>query len=171
MIPLEIVVMSAYSIKVDDELQMTLGMYSTGEITRKAPTHLFRQGEPPVGCYLIKSGMLKLSMEAPDGHAIVQRVVSSGYIVGLPATINNCPYSLNCDVVQDAELLYLSHQALQRLMQNEGRAAMQILILLSNEVQAVRTEVATSSYRPHTKISATEELVEWSRTVTPKGSH
>jgi CRP-like cAMP-binding protein len=160
--------MSAYSIKADDELQMTLGRYSTGELTRKAPTQLFRQGEPPLGCYLIKRGMLRLSMDAPDGHTIVQRVVSSGYVVGLPATINNCPYSLNCDVIQDAELLYLSHQDLQRLMQSDGKTAMQILILLSNEVQAVRSEVATSSSRPHTKVSATEELAEWARNSPPK---
>ena len=107
-------------------------------------------------------------MDTPDGHAIVQRVVSTGYVVGLPATINNCPYSLTCEVIQDAGLLYLSHQDLLRLMQSDGKATMQILILLSNEVQAVRSEVATLSSRPSTKVSATEELAAWARSSPPK---
>lgn len=142
--------MRAFGLKADSELQATLRSFASQTVERKAPEFLFHQGENPHGCYLINSGKVRLWMEASPGHRIMQRVVGRGCMVGLPASINGRVYSLTCEVIEDAELAYLSRHDLALLMKGDSSAAMKLLDLLSSEVQAVRSEFANSSrtFRP-----------------------
>jgi CRP-like cAMP-binding protein len=137
--------MSALRLKVDSELQETLRGFASRTVERRASEFLFHQGEEPHGCYLIKSGKVRLWMEASPGHRLMQRVLGQGGLVGLPASINGRVYSLTCEVIEDAELAYLSRHDLALVMKGEASAAMKLLDLLSTEVQAVRSEVANSS--------------------------
>lgn len=137
--------MSALGLKVDSEQQATLRAFASQTVERKAPEFLFHQGEEPHGCYLIKSGKVRLWMEPSPGHRIMQRVVGQGCLVGLPASINGRVYSLTCKVIEDAELAYLSRHDLALLMKADATAAMKLLDLLSTEVQAVRFKFAKSS--------------------------
>jgi CRP-like cAMP-binding protein len=91
---------------------------------------------------MIKSGTLTLFMESACGKRIKEREVGEGCIVGLPATINGDPFSLSCTVVEDAKLVFLSRQDVLEIVQNEPKAAMEILLLLSTGVQATRKQVA-----------------------------
>jgi CRP-like cAMP-binding protein len=137
--------MSALGLKADSELQATLRAFASRTVERGASEFLFHQGEEPHGCYLINRGKVKLWMEASPGHRLMQRVVGQGCMVGLPASINGRVYSLTCEVIEDAELAYLSRHDLALMMKGESSAAMKLLDLLSTEVQAVRSEVANSS--------------------------
>jgi CRP-like cAMP-binding protein len=133
------------ALKADSELRATLLSFASQTVERKAPEFLFHQGENPHGCYLIKSGKVKLWMEVSPGHRIMQRVVGRGCLVGLPASINGRVYSLTCQVMEDTKLAYLSRHDLALLMKGGATAAMKLLDLLSSEVQAVRSEFANSS--------------------------
>jgi len=89
-------------------------------------------------------------MESPTGNTIVEWAVGQECLVGLPATINGRAYSLTCEVVEDAELVYLSRQNLALMMKSETAAGMKLLDILSSEIQAVRSELArTSASAPH----------------------
>lgn len=134
--------MPAFGLTADSELQAALRAFSSQAVERKAPEFLFHQGDKPHGCYLIKRGKVRLSMESPSGQKIVQRVVGEGCLVGLPASINGRMYSLSCEVIEDVELAYLSRQDLALLMKSDTGTAMKLLDLLSIEVQAVRSEFA-----------------------------
>jgi CRP-like cAMP-binding protein len=59
--------------------------------------------------------------------------------------INGHRYSLNCDVVEDSELAYISRGDLTHLVQSDTGAAMKLLDLLSTEIQALRTALAQPS--------------------------
>jgi CRP/FNR family transcriptional regulator len=137
--------MSTFGLTADRELQATLCNFASQTIERKALDFLFHQGERPHGCYLIKSGKARLWMEASPGHRVLQRVVGEGCLVGLPASINGRVYSLTCEVIEDAEVAYLSSRDLALVMKGDTAAAMKLLDLLSSEIQAVRSEFANSS--------------------------
>lgn len=107
-------------------------------VLRNANDRLFREGDESDGVYLIKTGTLRLSLESSPGKTVMSRTVGPGYVVGLPATVNGHSYSLNCDVVEDAELAYISRSALTRLIQSDAGTAMKLLDLLSSEIQALR---------------------------------
>ena len=137
--------MSAFGVTTDSELQVTLRGFASQTVERKASEFVFHQGEEPHGCYLIKSGKMRLSMESSPGHKVIEWAVGQGCLVGLPATINGRTYSLTCEVIEDAQLVYLSRQDLALMMKTETAAAMRLLDILSTEIQAVRSEFANSS--------------------------
>ena len=137
--------MSAFGVTTDSELQVTLRVFASQTLERKASEFVFHQGEQPHGCYLIKSGKMRLSMESSTGHKIIEWAVGQGCLVGLPATINGRAYSLTCEVIEDAQLVYLSRQDLALMMKTETAAAIKLLDILSTEIQAVRSEFANLS--------------------------
>ena len=134
--------MHAFGLTADRDLQVALRTFASRVVERKASELLFHQGDEPHGCYLVKSGKVRLSMEAASGRNILQRMVGKGGLVGLPASINGRVYSLTCEVLEDAKLAYLSRQDLALLMKTDTGAGMKLLDLLSSEVQAVRSEFA-----------------------------
>lgn len=137
--------MPTFTLRADTELVASLCKYSSQTMGLKATEYLFRQGETTPGCYLVMSGILRLFMESPAGQKITEREVGAGCIVGLPATINGHSLSLSCNVIEDAELVFLSRQNLAAMMKSDIAAAMKILDLLSTEVQATREQVARLS--------------------------
>jgi CRP-like cAMP-binding protein len=139
--------MSAFGMKADDDLQALLCSYATRLVKRKAADRIFREGEESRGFYLVKQGKLKLFMGPEQGKKVANRLAGPGCLVGLPATVSGHPYSLTCDVVEDAELAYLSLADFSKLMTHEPEAAMQLLKLLSTEVQTIRSEIARTSAR------------------------
>ena len=134
--------MSAFGLKADPDLQKKLLECASQVLSRAAKEHLFHEGQESQGLYLLKEGTLRLSLDASPGKALIERIVAKGHIVGLPATINGYPYSLNCDVVEDAELAYISRQDLTKMMRRDTSVAIKLLNLLSLEVQAMRSELA-----------------------------
>lgn len=131
--------MSTFGLRADLELQAILSANASQVVVRYADDRLFREGDESDGVYLIKTGALRLSLEASPGKTVMNRTVGPGYVVGVPASINGHRYSLNCDVVEDAELAYISRSALTRLIQSDAGTAMKLLDLLSSEIQALRT--------------------------------
>jgi len=134
--------MSAFGLRADNELQIKLAANASHIVRRNADERLFREGDKSDGVYLVKSGALSVSLEASPGKTIVRRILTSGYVVGLPSAIHGNCYTLTCDVVEDAELAYISRKNLTGLIQSDTDAAMKLLDLLSSEVQALTTALA-----------------------------
>ena len=80
--------MNSFGVRADSQLQATLRTFASQTVERKASEFVFHQGETPHGCYLVKSGKMRLSMESSTGHTIMEWAVGQGCLVGLPATIN-----------------------------------------------------------------------------------
>lgn len=56
---------------------------------------LFRQGESPVGLYIIRSGEAMLLLADESGNDVAQFNLGAGSIFGLPAIIVREPYTLS----------------------------------------------------------------------------
>jgi CRP-like cAMP-binding protein len=134
--------MGVFGLKADAELRELLRNYASEVVIRKSPAFIFREGEKAHGFYLVLRGAVRLYLESIPGEKIMERVLTQSYLVGLPATISGHPYSLTCELVEDAELAYLSLRDFSNLMKCETDGAMKLLGLLSGEVQAARAEIA-----------------------------
>jgi CRP-like cAMP-binding protein len=55
---------------------------------------LFRQGDPPVGLYVLAKGGATVTMTSEDGDSLLSVEAAPGSVLGLPAVIGNQPYSL-----------------------------------------------------------------------------
>ena len=136
--------MSTFGLSADSELRSILFNYASETVTRNPPDCIFRQGQKSHGFYVVNNGCVRLSMETPTGLRAVDRVVGPGCLVGLPATASGRAYSLTCEVIESAELSYISRRDYSSLMKCESEAAMKLLGILSREIQSARLEIAHS---------------------------
>lgn len=96
-------------------------------------TVLFRTGQPCLGAFLIRSGQVKLSLEAPSS-LYTTRIVGPGFVVGLPATFSGEAYSLTAETKSTCRLDFISRRKLLKLLHQNPEAGFQILRLLSEEI-------------------------------------
>lgn len=98
---------------------------------------LFRSGEACVGAFLIRSGQVKLSLDPAIG-VYPTRTVSSGTVIGLPASFSGEPYSLTAATKTNCRLDFISRQSLLNLLQHYPDAGFEILRVLSDEIFQMR---------------------------------
>jgi CRP/FNR family transcriptional regulator, polysaccharide utilization system transcription regulator len=98
---------------------------------------LFRQGDPPVGVFVIKDGYAVLTMRS-GARIVMLAVTGRGSILGLPAAIGNSAYSLTADVVQNSRVDCVSREDLLDLMRTDPGLSWRLLQILSTEVRAAR---------------------------------
>ena len=122
--------------KLSPELNKALRTVSKS-LKKKKGDVLFRAGEQARGAFLVKRGKVQLQLEGAGG-LYPTRVLGSGAVVGLPATVSGEPYSLTAQATQDCELNFISRKDLLALLQNNTTAALQILQILSEEIYQMR---------------------------------
>jgi CRP-like cAMP-binding protein len=133
--------MGVLRMAADADLQESLRKYARATVSCKAHDVLFREGDKCRGCFLILEGTLSLRI-GTDKKKGLHSTLGPGCLVGLPATVNRHPYSLTCEVVEDANLAFLANRDLAELMRVETPSAIKLLQLLSQEVQSLRYEIA-----------------------------
>lgn len=104
---------------------------------------LFRQGDAPVGVFLVKDGQAVLTMTS-GGRIVMQAVTGVGSILGLPAVIGNSPYSLTADITVDAHVDFLAKEDLVELMRTDPPLSLMLLKVLSGEVRAARQALSAA---------------------------
>ncbi len=128
--------MPGYNFKADEQLQ-TIILRHSKTVHAESGTTLFREGEKVKGMYLIVSGKVDLQLHSA-GLVSMQRQPTAGCLLGVPASINQQPYSLTAKVCEEAELRFISTQELAKLMRAEPTLTMQLVAMLSEEVRAMR---------------------------------
>lgn len=128
--------MPGYNFKADDQLQSIILRHSE-TMHAKPGTTLFREGEKVRGMFLIVSGKVDLLLHSA-GLVSLQRHATPGCLLGVPASINQQPYSLTAKVREAAELRFVSTQELAKLMKSEPTLTMQLVTMLSEEVRELR---------------------------------
>jgi CRP-like cAMP-binding protein len=113
---------------------------------------LFRQGEIPVGLYILNQGELTLTMTSPSGEPVMQMQASAGSLLGLPGLISGEPYTLTAIARNGACLSFVSRDDFTSLMQANPRMALKMLEVLAAEVRTAR--YALSNLKPRASSAA-----------------
>jgi CRP-like cAMP-binding protein len=116
------------------------------EVACSGEYYLFRQGEPPVGLFILNKGEVTLSMNSPSGGQLLSMQVGAGSLLGLPGLISNEPYTLTALACSGAELSFVTPENFRALMQTEPGLALKVLEVLAAEVRSARH--ATQELRP-----------------------
>ncbi|MGD0737846.1 MAG: Crp/Fnr family transcriptional regulator [Terracidiphilus sp.] len=99
---------------------------------------LFRQGDPPVGLFIVNKGEVTLSMSSPTGELLLSMQVGAGSLLGLPGLIGNEPYTLSALACNGAELSFVTHDDFTALMHSDPGLALKVLQVLAAEVRSAR---------------------------------
>lgn len=106
-------------------------------ISRPKGTVLFHRGDGVRGVFIVLQGKVTLSLEMGNPQ-YPARVLGPGSIIGLPATMAGAPYSLTAEVAEDAELAFVTRQAMMDCLRHHPDLCFQVMDLLSNEISAIR---------------------------------
>lgn len=135
-----------------DDLRKAL--LSVSKSCRVSPTPvIFRQGDAARGVYLVESGSVKLSLEGERRKTVYERTMRPGALLGLPATINDAPYSATATAAEDTLLAFVSREELLELMQRDSAVAMTVLKMLSQEIHEMRGVIKGTKRIPGPKPS------------------
>jgi CRP-like cAMP-binding protein len=105
---------------------------------------LFRQGDPPVGLYVLSNGEAAISMDAGHKEVAFSCQATAGSLLGLPGLIANQPYSLTAIAAKGATIGFVSREQFDALMQAEPRLMVKILQVLAAEVRSARLAIIQS---------------------------
>ena len=111
-------------------------------VKASAGTVLFREGDPVRGLFLLGKGAVRLSL-GKKGKSITYRVVQPKYVLGLPATLLNRPYSLTAEVIEDSELRFVEWAKAMDYLKERPDMCMHVLEFLSHEMVWIRHVHAT----------------------------
>lgn len=98
---------------------------------------LFRSGQECQGAFLIQSGQVKLSLDAAS-LSYPARTVSSGFVVGLPASFSGEPYSLTAEATTTCRLDFIPRRSLLKALHEDPKTGFEIVRLLSDEIFKMR---------------------------------
>ena len=127
------------------------------ERTRKArSTILFRRGEQAIGMFLVIRGTVGLDFGV-DSALGLANTYAPGALVGLPATLTKRTYSMTATVTQDAELGFLSTEALTSLLREQPGFCRELLEILGAKLS--HTEQVTKALLRKEKLPKLESGV------------
>lgn len=125
-------------LKVSSKLKKCL--VTAGAVERHAPKHhLFEEDEENRGVYLVLKGKVRMSVKDMKK---LDRVFSSGSLLGVPATFTGHAYSLAALAVTDAEVLHVERQTFLDLMTLQPELCREATDMLSREVTFIQSALA-----------------------------
>lgn len=99
---------------------------------------LFKQGDAPIGLYILKSGEANLLMESKVGRPVMCVHAEAGSLLGLPGIIANEPYTMTALVQGGSEVLFVTKDDFEDLIRAEPSLYPMVLRVLASEVRAAR---------------------------------
>ena len=108
----------------------------------KEQLRLFRQGDNPVGLYILRKGKATMTMESPTGATLMSMNLTPGSLLGLPALIGSEPYTLGATAEEGAELGFVTREDFNSLMLTDPTLAVRVLRILAAEVRNARHAIS-----------------------------
>ncbi len=125
----------------DPELVKALSLRAT-PIACATDRVLFRQGDEPVGLYILQSGQAMLTMTAATGELILAFDTYSGSLLGLPGVVSGQSFTLTAVARAGAQVSFISLDQFKAFMQSFPLHAFKILQVLAAEVSAARRAIS-----------------------------
>ncbi len=127
-------------------------------------TVLFRQGEIPLGVFILRRGAVKLSITSSKGRAVILRIAGPGEMLGLSSVLTGEPCIATAEALEDSEVAYVDRdQFLLVLMSNPEAALSVALHACSNYKNACRQISLLALCRSASERLA-QFLLNWSTT-------
>jgi CRP-like cAMP-binding protein len=107
-------------------------------------TVLFKQGQQPTGVMLLRKGRVRLWLEY-EAVELTYRTVGPGYLLGLPATIADRPYSLTAETLDHCVLSAVGKDRMMKLLAERNDLSLQVVAMLADEVARMRKHLAQTA--------------------------
>lgn len=102
---------------------------------------LFVEGQPARGVFIVCTGRVKLSTSSIDGKTLIVRLSEPGEVLGLPATVTGTSYELMAEVVEPAQVNFISSQDFMSFLREFGEVAVRVAMQLGKTYHTAIAEI------------------------------
>lgn len=89
--------------------------------------HIFKEGEPCKGIYMIKSGKVEISKTTPDGWRQPLVILESGHFLGEIALLEKTNHASNARTVEPSELFLIPKEYFEEMERKEPFIILKII--------------------------------------------
>ncbi|WP_422124736.1 Crp/Fnr family transcriptional regulator [Planococcus sp. X10-3] len=104
-------------------------------------SHLFREGDPIRGIYLLKSGKVQIGKVTPEGRELTLKLCGTGQLVG-EITVFSGPsqYRLDAKAIEETECLKITIEDLEEALQRDQNLAVSFMRWTGIDQQKTQTK-------------------------------
>jgi CRP/FNR family transcriptional regulator, polysaccharide utilization system transcription regulator len=110
--------------------------------------NLFNAGAIARGLYIIDVGKVKVSKFGIDGKEQIIKILKSGDVLGYQALLFEKRFLEYAEVLEDAEIYYVSGDDFEILYQNDPKVMNYFTKLLCNDLDRVEERLVSTAYEP-----------------------
>jgi CRP-like cAMP-binding protein len=128
-------------LQLSDELRSLLESMATKKKIHK-DSFLFYHGQDAKEIYLIKSGIVQISMNSSEGEEMALRICKTDDIVGeLTLYTDNPKYLLNAHVIESGEVLVINIKRLQQELMRNQNLAIEMMKWINNHMRRLQSKM------------------------------
>lgn len=127
---------------------------------------LFRKGTPSTGFYLVREGLMQLSVSNSEGLLKVVEILRPGSAFGHAVMFVHEPYPVDATALADAQLVFVPAVAVDRVLDEDPAMARIMLSSMARRLQSKIQDIAMLSLQ-----SATQRIVAYILGAVGEGSY
>jgi CRP-like cAMP-binding protein len=131
-----------------DEATRALALRDAKGLVLRKGQILFRRGDRADAAYFIRRGIIKISIVAPDGEQRIVAVQGRGSTVGDLALIDGQGRGTTAEAMTDSELLTISRNAFQAMVNGHPQIHEQIALVLTKRLRSITEEITSAAFLP-----------------------
>jgi CRP/FNR family cyclic AMP-dependent transcriptional regulator len=132
-------------------------------------TTLFKEGQPVRGIFILCNGRAKLSVCSKTGERLTLRVARPGDVLGLSASMSGRPYELSAETLDNTQVIVVLRKDLMRFLGDHREACLQVLHLLSQDLDAAYDRLRSANLRRTRRVRASTFFSKFSLSSAHRG--
>lgn len=129
---------------------------------------LFVEGQPCRGLFVLCSGKAKLAASSQSGRSVIIRIAGAGEVLGLGAAVSNQSYEVSAEMLEPAEVNFLSREDFLRFLQEFSEVSVRVAQHLGMELLRVHNQLSRIALGPTARAKLASALLEWAQSETPR---
>ncbi|HZQ99183.1 MAG TPA: Crp/Fnr family transcriptional regulator [Chloroflexota bacterium] len=103
---------------------------------------IFHRDDPGTGFYVVRYGLVKISIVAPDGQETLVSLLGPGEPFGEMAILDGQPRSATATAMERTETIYVSREGFLRFLDEHPAAMRKIMVMLIRRLRAATEHLA-----------------------------
>lgn len=148
--------------------QPTLQNFESIRTSRVYPKggHLFFEGQPTGGVFILCRGRVKLTTHSRNGRALILRIAQPGEALGLSSTISESASETTGQVIEPCQVNFVRHSDFRRFLQQNAEAGMKALEQLSSQYRKAYMQIRSLGLSNCVAEKLATLLLEWAKNTT-----
>ncbi len=110
-------------------------------------TRVFHEGDPGDSCYIVRTGVCRVTREHSDGRAITLANLETGDIFGELAMLDGDNRSASVEALEDSQLLALPGSDVKALLRDHPELAVKLVEALTRRLRLANERISNQSFR------------------------